>query len=219
MFLIMVLRAAANPVVVALNITGINMNFTKNLLATAVALSAFGANAATYSTTGSSQLAIPDTYSWSFNAVAADPGATLDFVLKGFNTVDGFNEYADVFLLSVNGTNVGTGVFNLGGGGASGWFGTGSAVNSNGNSVAISGNGGSVTFSGLGVALNAGSNTITFAYKPFGFLNGTSQGIGDESWQVAGATVTAVPEPETYAMLLAGLGVMGAIARRRKQAA
>ncbi len=31
--------------------------------------------------------------------------------------------------------------------------------------------------------------------------------------------VSAVPEPETYAMLLAGLGVMGAIARRRKQAA
>lgn len=28
--------------------------------------------------------------------------------------------------------------------------------------------------------------------------------------------VTAVPEPETYAMLLAGLGLMGAIARRRK---
>lgn len=30
-------------------------------------------------------------------------------------------------------------------------------------------------------------------------------------------SVTAVPEPETYAMLLAGLGVMGAFARRRKQ--
>ena len=29
-------------------------------------------------------------------------------------------------------------------------------------------------------------------------------------------TVTAVPEPESYAMLLAGLGVMGAIARRRR---
>ena len=26
----------------------------------------------------------------------------------------------------------------------------------------------------------------------------------------------SVPEPETYAMLLAGLGVMGAVARRRK---
>lgn len=31
------------------------------------------------------------------------------------------------------------------------------------------------------------------------------------------STVTAVPEPEAYAMFLAGLGVMGAIARRRKQ--
>lgn len=31
-------------------------------------------------------------------------------------------------------------------------------------------------------------------------------------------SVTAVPEPETYAMLLAGLGLMGALARRRRQA-
>ena len=29
-------------------------------------------------------------------------------------------------------------------------------------------------------------------------------------------TVTAVPEPETYAMFLAGLGLMGAVARRRR---
>lgn len=29
--------------------------------------------------------------------------------------------------------------------------------------------------------------------------------------------VAAVPEPETYAMLLAGLGIMGALARRKKQ--
>ena len=32
-------------------------------------------------------------------------------------------------------------------------------------------------------------------------------------------SVTAVPEPETYAMLLAGLGLVGFTARRRKQAA
>lgn len=30
-------------------------------------------------------------------------------------------------------------------------------------------------------------------------------------------SVTAVPEPETYALLLAGLGFMGGVARRRKQ--
>ena len=33
------------------------------------------------------------------------------------------------------------------------------------------------------------------------------------------SAVTAVPEPETYAMMLAGLGLLGFVARRRKQQA
>jgi len=41
--------------------------------------------------------------------------------------------------------------------------------------------------------------------------------FGLASINVINGTVAAVPEPETYAMLLAGLGVLGAIARRRKQ--
>jgi hypothetical protein len=36
-------------------------------------------------------------------------------------------------------------------------------------------------------------------------------------WLVGGMTVTLVPEPETYAMLLAGLGVVGVLARRRRK--
>ena len=51
-------------------------------------------------------------------------------------------------------------------------------------------------------------------------------GINDSGWIVGGGThgafllvpipVAAVPEPETYAMFMAGLGLMGFIARRRK---
>lgn len=43
------------------------------------------------------------------------------------------------------------------------------------------------------------------------FMNGSGE-IGSP-----GAIAAAVPEPETYAMLLAGLGLVGAIARRRRQ--
>lgn len=46
-----------------------------------------------------------------------------------------------------------------------------------------------------------------------------AQGYDSNGWSAARWTLTnvsAVPEPETYAMLLAGLGVMGTVARRRK---
>ena len=49
-------------------------------------------------------------------------------------------------------------------------------------------------------------------------ITGVATGIHGGTYGVA-LSAAPVPEPETYAMLLAGLGVMGAIARRRKQAA
>lgn len=43
------------------------------------------------------------------------------------------------------------------------------------------------------------------------------QGIEVYAWAVrSGDVVAAIPEPETYALLLAGLGVLGFMARRRK---
>jgi hypothetical protein len=38
---------------------------------------------------------------------------------------------------------------------------------------------------------------------------------GKSEWQFV-RNVTPVPEPETYAMLLAGLGLIGAAVKRRK---
>ena len=48
-----------------------------------------------------------------------------------------------------------------------------------------------------------------------GFIAGW--GSGNYRVEISGHGVSAVPEPETWAMMLAGLGVMGAVARRRKQ--
>ena len=39
---------------------------------------------------------------------------------------------------------------------------------------------------------------------------------GGGTWALGSVNVTAVPEPESYAMLLAGLAIVGAVARRRR---
>lgn len=48
----------------------------------------------------------------------------------------------------------------------------------------------------------------------------TVAGIGDapSAAYTGSLTVTAVPEPETYALMLAGLGAIGCLARRRRDA-
>ena len=119
---------------------------------------------------------------------------------------------SDSFLLAVGGTNSG------GSGTVTGraWGGTSntalqfSGANLIGTSGAQSGVAFSTSVSGsFSSAVNPYSLTIGVA------VNRTTAGTstGDLNLQV-----TPIPEPETYALMLAGLGLLGAVARRRKGA-
>ena len=56
-------------------------------------------------------------------------------------------------------------------------------------------------------------NPVGLSGKVFTFQYG---GTKADQFYLGGMTVSAVPEPSTYAMLLGGLGMVGLIARRRK---
>lgn len=66
----------------------------------------------------------------------------------------------------------------------------------------------------MNIAHSGATATFTFQIEGVG-----NQDLNDESWAMDNLRVgvTPVPEAETYAMLLAGLGLLGAVARRRKQ--
>ena len=71
-------------------------------------------------------------------------------------------------------------------------------------------------------ASNWTSFSINFASvnnETYRIVFGSSSGIAQFDGVGVGAAVVAVPEPETYAMMLAGLGAIGFLSRRRKQAA
>lgn len=151
--------------------------------------------------------------SFSSVAFAATPGAgTITFDIQGYNTLDGQNTYEDDFTLTLNGvTTVVKGSWDLGGGGTSGFLG---------------GTYGGATWTVIGsreieitapITL-AASNTLTFSYAAIAADNQTTagQGIGDEGWGIGKVVVTtAVPEAGSLAMMLAGLGIVGGLARRR----
>jgi PEP-CTERM motif len=155
-----------------------------------------------------------------FNATLdASAGAgEITFELQGFATLDGDNDWIDIFHLSVNGTEVFSGTWNLGGGGT--------------DRILLNAPGATVSHTGLTVnvsvplTLLGGTNTLKFAYESPAVFEGTTrnafQGLGDEGWGINSITVTgaaAVPEPQTYGLFLAGLVMLGAALVRHKSAA
>jgi hypothetical protein len=69
-------------------------------------------------------------------------------------------------------------------------------------------------------ASNIATNGITYTgshfYANTSSLNFPGSPASDRQYMTVNFDVAAVPEPETYAMLLAGLGMLGAVARRKK---
>jgi hypothetical protein len=151
----------------------------------------------------------PDSITRSF---ASGSGAgNITFEIQGYLSLDGSNCCTDTFSFYNDSDLLFQGTFNLGGGGTDIVF-----ANPNGATFSSTNfgfyNGGLLNVS-IPVNFTAGNHVLTFDYS------GSFQGLGDEGWGLNNITVegvAAVPEPETYAMLLAGLGLLGFTASRRK---
>jgi hypothetical protein len=75
-----------------------------------------------------------------------------------------------------------------------------------------------------GVAVDSVTQAVTqtaqqFTFNGFKGIDSFSIATGVEGnyWALGSVMITVVPEPEAYAMLLAGLGMVGVMARRRRK--
>jgi PEP-CTERM motif len=161
----------------------------------------------------------------SFNSGTATTTG-LSFTIDGFNTIDGQSSFEDDFGLSLNGTPIFSGTFNLGGGSDttqavvfSNPFGA-TLANPTNNGTAVSGNGGQEIFTfGDVFPLVTGANTLVFSYTSLPLPGHAGfQGLGDEGWAIENVTV-AVPEPSTWAMMLVGFAGLGFAGYRRARPA
>lgn len=178
------------------------------LAAAALAIAAACAGAARadtlYSAGPTAAMESPGAVAASF-AGAAGAG-NVSFQLQGYNSLDGDNFWIDILHVTLNGSEIFSASYDLGGGGTDRVLldSLGATATKNGVTVDVS----------IPVSLLAGSNSLVIAYdSPFtfeGFDRAGPQGLNDEGWGLNTVLVTgAVPEPATYLMCLAGLSVLG----------
>jgi hypothetical protein len=159
-------------------------------------------------------------------AGGAGGAATLSFDLLGYSSLDGVNFYQDNFIFTLNGINILTAAFDLGGGGANQIFQnlmTGFKQTGVSPGIFL---GGSISISGI-IDLLAGDNVLTFEYVSLATPgNAGFQGLGDEGWGVNNLDVTAaailpstVPLPPAgflFGAGLCGLFSLGGRSKNRK---
>jgi hypothetical protein len=188
------------------------------------ALSAMSPGTSLGATMGTSLTLAPGFYSASALTTTAgttltlDGGGTLNPVWV-FNVAGGVTTGASSFVEIASGTTNASVVWNVGGAttlGANSIFmgsvlSTGAITEGAGATIAC-GNAFSAAAVILGDGVSTSANNCGGSAKGMGAGLDILNGVAVASV----ATVSAVPEPQTYAMLLAGLGLIAGFARRRK---
>lgn len=202
------------------------MKISKTVLLLTIASASLGANAANLVNNGSFEDTVVASGSW--GTFASLPGVWTGSPLgiEVRNNVagvaqDGFNfvELATTANSSMSQTITGTGMVEL-----SFWYSARPSTESNDLSFSLGGLSGTVLQGVAGGSAHSwqqyrgvvdlgttGSATLSFYSRNNGLLPSYGGSLDNVS-------VTAVPEPETYAMLLAGLGLIGMVRRRKNKA-
>lgn len=161
------------------------------LLAAALAASTAGAQAAgtvVFSTGPMAQAERPTDNNYNVKFKADAGPATLQFMIQGFDTLDGDNCCIDLFLLTVNDVHIFTGTWDLGGGGLDRTI-----YDTAGATVTTYPARQQVVIS-VPITLVQGRNRIQFTYSSPSQFEGTSrqgfEGLGNEGWAVGHVTVT-----------------------------
>lgn len=146
-----------------------------------------------------------------FNDIASDDGSTdVAFNITSPNSELSFMFYVN---LGLKGFNSPSGVFQP----DFGVFGDGT-TGGQGNVGLVTNLVSDAYWSGTAVSAPAPEPRSWIFFTSSGYQRYDYQWLGAYAWAVRDGDVAApIPEPETYAMLLAGLGLLGFAARRRKQ--